>query len=162
MRIFQLAQELNINSQEILDALDDMGIQAKSNLAVLEDNVVAELRELFKPKPKSVSRSAKDDAVRKALAEREARDRAARDAARREEERKSAARRTALERAAARRAPGESPLAQNEAVDSRDSRLQNIQTSESRTLRRVRALYPNRLSQRIRPPNEPHRQRMVR
>ncbi|MFN7965697.1 MAG: translation initiation factor IF-2 [Acidobacteriota bacterium] len=118
MRIFQLAQELNINSQEILDALDDMGIQAKSNLAVLEDNVVAELRELFKPKPKSVSRSAKDDAVRKALAEREARDRAARDAARREEERKSAARRTALERAAARRAPGESPLAQNEAVDS--------------------------------------------
>ncbi len=111
MRIFQLAQELNINSQEIIDALDDMGIAVKSNLAVLEDNVVSELKELFKPKPKSVSRSAKDDAVKKALAEREARDRALREAARREEERKSAARRAALERAAARRSPGEVPTA---------------------------------------------------
>jgi hypothetical protein len=111
VRIFQLAQELNINSQEIIDALDDMGIAVKSNLAVLEDNVVSELKELFKPKPKSVSRSAKDDAVKKALAEREARDRALREAARREEERKSAARRAALERAAARRSPSEAPMA---------------------------------------------------
>lgn len=104
MRIFQLAQELNINSQEIIDALDDMGIQAKSNLAVLDEPVVLELRELFKPKPK-LTRSAKEEAVRRAIADREARDRAVKEAARREEERKVAARKAALDRAAKRR-PG--------------------------------------------------------
>ncbi len=104
MRIFQLAQELNIDSTELMDALADMGIQAKSNLAALEESVVADLRELFKPKPKvKVAPSAKDEAVRRAIAEREARERAAEDAARREEERKAEARRQALERAARRR-----------------------------------------------------------
>ena len=104
MRIFQLAQELNIDSAELMDALDDMGIQAKSNLAALDDNVVADLRELFKPKPKAkTAPSAKEEAVRRAIAEREARERAAEDAARREEERKAEARRQALERAARRR-----------------------------------------------------------
>ena len=96
MRIFQLAQELNIDSQEILDALDDMGAPAKSNLAQLEDPLVAELRDLFRPKPKPAARSAKEDAVQRALAEKEARERAAREAAKREEERKSAARRAEL------------------------------------------------------------------
>jgi translation initiation factor IF-2 len=104
VRIFQLAQELNIDSAELMDALDDMGIQAKSNLAALEDGVVSDLRELFKPKPKAkVVPSAKDEAVRRAIAEREVRERAAEEAARREEERKAEARRQALERAARRR-----------------------------------------------------------
>ncbi len=104
MRIFQLAQELNVDSTELMDALADMGIQAKSNLAALEDGVVSDLRELFKPKPKAkATPSAKDEAVRRAIAEREARERAAEDAARREEERKAEARRQALERAARRR-----------------------------------------------------------
>ena len=119
MRIFQLAQELNIDSAELMDALDDMGIPAKSNLAALEDSVVADLRELFKPKPKAkTAPSAKEEAVRRAMAEREARERAAEDAARREEERKAEARRQALERAARRRqaaqkgpgAPAEEPV----------------------------------------------------
>jgi translation initiation factor IF-2 len=102
VRIFQLAQELGITSEEVMDALDDMGVKVKSNLATLEDKVVAELRGLFKPKP-SAARPAKSEAVRKALAEHEARERAATDAAKREEERKVAARKAALERAAARR-----------------------------------------------------------
>ena len=103
MRIFQLAQELNVSSQEILDALDDMGIPVKSNLAALDDAVVAELRELFKPKPKTAV-SAREEAIRRALKEKEERERAAREAARREAERKAAARRAALERAARLRA----------------------------------------------------------
>ncbi|MCU0230720.1 MAG: translation initiation factor IF-2 [Acidobacteria bacterium] len=106
VRIFQLAQELNIDSAELMDALDDMGVPAKSNLASLEESVVADLRELFKPKPKPkapAASSAKEEAVRRAIAEREARERAAEDAARREEERKAEARRQALERAARRR-----------------------------------------------------------
>lgn len=108
MRIFQLAQELNVSSQDILDALDDMGMPAKSNLAPLDDTVVAELRELFKPKPKP-ARQAKEDPVQRALAEQEARERAVLEAARREEERKTLARKAALERAAARRAGAEAP-----------------------------------------------------
>jgi len=103
VRIFQLAQELNVSSQEILDALDDMGIPVKSNLAALDDAVVAELRELFKPKPKTAV-SAREEAIRRALKEKEERERAAREAARREAERKAAARRAALERAARLRA----------------------------------------------------------
>lgn len=108
MRIFQLAQELNVNSQEILDALDDMGIEAKSNLATLEEHVVGELRDLFKPKPKP-ARNPREEALKRALADREARDKAARDAARREEERKAAARKAAQERAASRRPGMEKP-----------------------------------------------------
>ncbi|MBP7146176.1 MAG: translation initiation factor IF-2 [Acidobacteria bacterium] len=104
MRIFQLAQELNVSSQDIMDALDDMGVAVKSNLAALDEPLIAELRELFKPKPKP-ARSTKDDAIKRALAEKDAREKAAAEAARREEERKLAARRSALERAAARRAP---------------------------------------------------------
>ncbi|RMG49093.1 MAG: hypothetical protein D6718_00380, partial [Acidobacteria bacterium] len=101
MRIFQLAKELNVDSQEILDALDDMGISVRSNLANVDEKLEAELRELFKPKP-TTARLSKEEAVRRALKEREARERAAREAARREEERKEAARKAARDRAAAR------------------------------------------------------------
>lgn len=105
MRIFQLAKELNVESQEILDALDDMGIEVKSNLAAVGEELVGELRELFKPKPKSAA-SAKEEAVRRALAEREARERAAVDAAQREEQRKEEARRAARAKALAKRGGG--------------------------------------------------------
>jgi translation initiation factor IF-2 len=103
VRIFQLAKELNVESQEIMDALDDMGVEhVRSNLASLDDALVEELRLLFKPKP-STAKASKEEAVKRALAEREAREKAAEEAARREDERKQAARRAALERAAARR-----------------------------------------------------------
>jgi translation initiation factor IF-2 len=103
VRIFQLAKELNVESQEIMDALDDMGVEhVRSNLAALDDELVKELRLLFKPKP-STAKASKEEAVKRALAEREAREKAAEEAARREDERKQAARRAALERAAARR-----------------------------------------------------------
>jgi translation initiation factor IF-2 len=103
VRIFQLAKELNVESQEIMDALDDMGVEhVRSNLASLDDALVEELRLLFKPKP-STAKASKEAAVKRALAEREAREKAAEEAARREDERKQAARRAALERAAARR-----------------------------------------------------------
>ena len=102
MRIFQLAKELNVESHEIIDALEDMNIQVKSNLSSVNDDVVAELRELFKPKPKSAVRSSRD-AVKKALEEREARERAAAEAARREEERKRAAREAVLSKSTAKR-----------------------------------------------------------
>ena len=103
MRIFQLAKEFKVESQEILDALDDMGVVVKSNLASVEDSLVAELRELFRPKPKSAV-DAREEAVRRALAEREARERAAEEAAQREAERKEQARRAALKKAGALRA----------------------------------------------------------
>lgn len=103
MRIFQLAKELNVESQEIIDALEDMDIAVKSNLQVIDDSVVAELRELFKPRPTAPSKAVVDDAVEKALAERLAREKAAEEARLREEQRKEIARRAALERAATRR-----------------------------------------------------------
>lgn len=103
MRIFQLAKELNVESQEIIDALEDMDIAVKSNLQVIDDSVVAELRELFKPRPTAPSKAMVDDAVEKALAERLAREKAAEEARLREEQRKEVARRAALERAATRR-----------------------------------------------------------
>ncbi len=104
MRIFQLAKELNVDSQEIIDALEDMDVPVKSNLQAIDDALVAEIRELFKPRPKPQPRTVKDDAVQRALAEKMARERAAEEARRREEERKEAARRAALERAARKRA----------------------------------------------------------
>ncbi len=110
MRIFQIAQELGVDSKEILDALEDMGLQVKSNLAALEEDVVTELRDLFKPKPKAAI-TPKEEAVRRAIADREARERAAEEAARREEERKAQARRAALERAAKRRQAAHAPAA---------------------------------------------------
>ena len=45
----------------ILDALDDMGLPAKSNLQSLDDGVVEELRGLFKPKPTVAKKVARPD-----------------------------------------------------------------------------------------------------
>ena len=87
MRIFQLAKELNVDSKEILDALEDMGLEAKSNLSPLDDAVVAELRDLFKPKP---VRPSKEEALTRAATEREEKERAAREERQREEERRAA------------------------------------------------------------------------
>ena len=109
MRIFQLAKELNVDSKEILDALEDMGLEAKSNLSPLDDAVVAELRDLFKPKP---VRPSKEEALKRAATEREEKERAAREERQREEERRAAAKKAALERAAAHRRPeGAAPAA---------------------------------------------------
>ena len=113
MRIYQLAKDFHVDSQEIRDALEDMGVTVKSNLAKVDDAIVDELRGLFKPKPKP-ARSVKEDAVRRALEERESREQAARDAILREEERKANARKAALERAAAKRAAlGQEPIAES-------------------------------------------------
>src|SRR5213593_2176125 len=51
LRVFQVAKLLKVDSEEIFDALSDMGISVTSNLAPLDEAIVAELKELFKPKP---------------------------------------------------------------------------------------------------------------
>jgi translation initiation factor IF-2 len=51
LRVFQVAKLLKVESEEILDALSDMGISVASNLAALDEDIVAELKELYKPKP---------------------------------------------------------------------------------------------------------------
>ncbi|NJN63492.1 MAG: translation initiation factor IF-2 [Acidobacteria bacterium] len=116
MRIFQLAKELNVDSQEIIDALEDMDISVKSNLQALDEPVVAELRELFKPRPSAPAKSVSEDAVQRALAERVAKEKAAEDARLREEQRKEEARRAALARAARKR-PTPERAAKSKALD---------------------------------------------
>jgi hypothetical protein len=54
LRVFQVAKLLKVESEEIFDALSDMGISVSSNLAPLDEAVVSELKELFKPKPQAV------------------------------------------------------------------------------------------------------------
>jgi translation initiation factor IF-2 len=51
LRVFQVAKLLKVDSEEIFDALSDMGISVTSNLAPLDEAIVKELKELFKPKP---------------------------------------------------------------------------------------------------------------
>src|SRR5262245_44528140 len=51
LRVFQVARLLKVDSEEIFDALSDMGISVTSNLAPLDEAIVKELKELFKPKP---------------------------------------------------------------------------------------------------------------
>ena len=52
-RVFQIAKLLRVETTEILDALSDMGLSVTSDLSPLEDQVVEELKSLFKPKPKN-------------------------------------------------------------------------------------------------------------
>ncbi len=118
MRIFQLAKELNVDSAEILDALEDMGVEVKSNLASIDDALIEELHELFKPKPKSAV-NARQEAVRRALAEQKAREKSAREAASREEERKAAARRAALEKAGSRHSAAKKAAAERATAETR-------------------------------------------
>src|SRR5436309_7196347 len=56
LRVFQVAKLLKIDSEEIFDALSDMGISVTSNLAPLDESIVAELKELFKPKPMTAAK----------------------------------------------------------------------------------------------------------
>ncbi len=58
LRVFQVAKLLKVDSEEILDALSDMGISVTSNLAQLDEDVVSELKELFKPKPQTAAKPA--------------------------------------------------------------------------------------------------------
>src|SRR5881397_3526010 len=58
LRVFQVAKLLKVESEEILDALSDMGISVTSNLAPLDEAVVSELKELFKPKPQAATKAA--------------------------------------------------------------------------------------------------------
>jgi len=57
LRVFQVAKLLKVDSEEIFDALSDMGISVTSNLAPLDEAIVAELKELFKPKPVSAAKT---------------------------------------------------------------------------------------------------------
>ena len=56
LRVFQVAKLLKIDSEEVFDALSDMGISVTSNLAPLDEAIVAELKELFKPKPMTAAK----------------------------------------------------------------------------------------------------------
>src|SRR5262245_816211 len=55
LRVFQVAKLLKVDGEEILDALSDMGISVTSNLAPLDEAIVKELKELFKPKPQAAA-----------------------------------------------------------------------------------------------------------
>src|SRR5437773_11974459 len=58
LRVFQVAKLLKVEGEEILDALSDMGISVSSNLAPLDEAIVSELKELFKPKPQTAVKAA--------------------------------------------------------------------------------------------------------
>ena len=58
LRVFQVAKLLKVDSEEILDALSDMGISVTSNLAQLDEAIVVELKELFKPRPQTSVKAA--------------------------------------------------------------------------------------------------------
>src|SRR5437773_5669679 len=63
LRVFQVAKLLKVEGEEILDALSDMGISVSSNLAPLDEAIVAELKELFKPKPQAAVKAAAEKKV---------------------------------------------------------------------------------------------------
>src|SRR5437667_2004425 len=65
LRVFQVAKLLKVDSEEILDALSDMGISVTSNLAPLDEAIVSELKELFKPKPQIAAKAAPAGAAAK-------------------------------------------------------------------------------------------------
>jgi len=45
VKVFELAKELNIESKEVVETAQNLGIQVKSHLSVLSDNDVGILRE---------------------------------------------------------------------------------------------------------------------
>src|SRR5574344_937375 len=63
MKVHELAKELNLKNNEVLAMLEKMGIEAKSHLATIEDDVANKIRGLKQnnSSSKSISKEPKDD-----------------------------------------------------------------------------------------------------
>jgi translation initiation factor IF-2 len=57
-RVHELAKELNIESKEIINKLNDMGVAVKSHMSTLEDSDIGQLLKIYK---KDGARSEKAD-----------------------------------------------------------------------------------------------------
>ena len=53
IRINKLALELNIQNDQILDALQEKGYKVKNYMSSIDATIADEIRELFTPKPSS-------------------------------------------------------------------------------------------------------------
>ena len=67
IRINKLALELNIQNDQILDALEEKGHTVKNYMSSIDEAIADEIRELFAPKPttKKVSPKATKKATKK-------------------------------------------------------------------------------------------------
>ena len=65
IRINKLALELNIQNDQILDALEEKGHPVKNYMSSIDEAIADEVRKLFAPKPKSKKVSPK--ATKKAI-----------------------------------------------------------------------------------------------
>ena len=63
MRVYKLAEKLDLKSKELVDILNDLGIEVTSHMSTIEDETAELVREVIKTEDKKVAKEIKTDEI---------------------------------------------------------------------------------------------------
>ena len=61
MKVYELAKEIGVESKDILAALKNKGIEVKSHMSVIEDELIEEVKGMMKDHSKSADEHSKEE-----------------------------------------------------------------------------------------------------